>query len=136
MLRRPPRSTLFPYTTLSRSGQDDAKKEINDIVLQLLPSLLRLPREHVDATVTLDIIVAIADEVLNTHRAIAVVVMDGLNIVILLVAYLRTAWLAIGGRDKLRSGDGDIVWPVALLSLCVMYFGIRECLQKIGRAHV
>src|SRR5687768_17956417 len=26
MIRRPPRSTLFPYTTLFRSGADEAKK--------------------------------------------------------------------------------------------------------------
>src|SRR5262245_64375775 len=34
MLRRPPRSTLFPYTTLFRSGQlDDARSDKGDLVM-------------------------------------------------------------------------------------------------------
>src|SRR3712207_8856377 len=28
MIRRPPRSTLFPYTTLFRSGGDDVRREL------------------------------------------------------------------------------------------------------------
>src|SRR3989442_12225371 len=36
MIRRPPRSTLFPYTTLFRSGVDvGAKDEIYDLLLEL-----------------------------------------------------------------------------------------------------
>src|SRR3712207_8751509 len=30
MIRRPPRSTLFPYTTLFRSGADDQALEVED----------------------------------------------------------------------------------------------------------
>src|SRR5205809_1991302 len=30
MIRRPPRSTLFPYTTLFRSGHDDAARDVSD----------------------------------------------------------------------------------------------------------
>src|SRR3989449_2987531 len=33
MIRRPPRSTLFPYTTLFRSGGDMAKLEKVDVVV-------------------------------------------------------------------------------------------------------
>src|SRR2546422_7596675 len=29
MIRRPPRSTLFPYTTLFRSGEDDRGKRVH-----------------------------------------------------------------------------------------------------------
>src|SRR3712207_8378046 len=32
MIRRPPRSTLFPYTTLFRSGQANVKRWIDDIM--------------------------------------------------------------------------------------------------------
>src|SRR5256885_6488342 len=31
MIRRPPRSTLFPYTTLFRSGLFEAERLVNDI---------------------------------------------------------------------------------------------------------
>src|SRR2546426_7410200 len=41
MIRRPPRSTLFPYTTLFRSHQEDA---LGDLATQLL-ELLRLLQE-------------------------------------------------------------------------------------------
>src|SRR3989442_14876975 len=48
MIRRPPRSTLFPYTTLfrSREGDDDAEREIEQEVppLDLPPLPLRLFR--------------------------------------------------------------------------------------------
>ena len=30
MIRRPPRSTLFPYTTLFRSGEEPAAAAVND----------------------------------------------------------------------------------------------------------
>src|SRR3712207_8567632 len=30
MIRRPPRSTLFPYTTLFRSGDDDVRRPAGD----------------------------------------------------------------------------------------------------------
>src|SRR3712207_8209560 len=37
MIRRPPRSTLFPYTTLFRSyGEADAKEELDRIVSTVL----------------------------------------------------------------------------------------------------
>src|SRR3712207_7195835 len=36
MIRRPPRSTLFPYTTLFRSLDDDAGHGLVDGLLQLL----------------------------------------------------------------------------------------------------
>src|SRR3712207_7053524 len=32
MIRRPPRSTLFPYTTLFRSGDRDAYAEVEEIL--------------------------------------------------------------------------------------------------------
>src|SRR3712207_8775581 len=36
MIRRPPRSTLFPYTTLFRSLQDDEPGETEDLVERLM----------------------------------------------------------------------------------------------------
>src|SRR3989454_7753730 len=32
MIRRPPRSTLFPYTTLFRSQRDDAVARLRDVI--------------------------------------------------------------------------------------------------------
>src|SRR2546422_11320436 len=34
MIRRPPRSTLFPYTTLFRSEPDAARGRVGDVVLR------------------------------------------------------------------------------------------------------
>src|SRR3712207_9164512 len=36
MIRRPPRSTLFPYTTLFRSGRDDQVDALHDAVFRIL----------------------------------------------------------------------------------------------------
>src|SRR5690554_7566442 len=55
MMRRPPRSTLFPYTTLFRSGES-AKKELNVVLKSdvrgsleaIQASLLELGNEEVD----------------------------------------------------------------------------------------
>src|SRR3712207_5356610 len=40
MIRRPPRSTLFPYTTLFRSISDEESSEIDDYYRQRLESML------------------------------------------------------------------------------------------------
>src|SRR3712207_7843103 len=46
MIRRPPRSTLFPYTTLfrSRAGEDAARRGGQDLPRD--PAGRRAPREH------------------------------------------------------------------------------------------
>src|SRR2546430_9003763 len=45
MIRRPPRSTLFPYTTLFRSLPRRSAREVEDELDRLLgEELLRLPR--------------------------------------------------------------------------------------------
>src|SRR5438132_8280028 len=38
MIRRPPRSTLFPYTTLFRSGRDVANVQIREYLPRLQPA--------------------------------------------------------------------------------------------------
>src|SRR3989441_9752631 len=43
MIRRPPRSTLFPYTTLFRSLSDDYQAEIAFLGMQSSPSFVRQP---------------------------------------------------------------------------------------------
>src|SRR2546421_3769068 len=45
MIRRPPRSTLFPYTTLFRSifGNTETNIQQTDIVLTLTPHIIRIP---------------------------------------------------------------------------------------------
>src|SRR5256885_3406340 len=40
MIRRPPRSTLFPYTTLFRSGQYEAFLRISQRLLKVVPLTL------------------------------------------------------------------------------------------------
>src|SRR3712207_8847528 len=45
MIRRPPRSTLFPYTTLFRSGPDDGDDLLPRLVLQRIEQALRRGRE-------------------------------------------------------------------------------------------
>src|SRR2546422_5584480 len=43
MIRRPPRSTLFPYTTLFRSGRD-RKRQRGEQVIELQGIVKRYPR--------------------------------------------------------------------------------------------
>src|SRR2546430_8916677 len=42
MIRRPPRSTLFPYTTLFRSARDDVLER--EVALKFLPELVFFDR--------------------------------------------------------------------------------------------
>src|SRR3712207_7731414 len=42
MIRRPPRSTLFPYTTLFRSGGVDDERDAAAVPLENLPDGLRV----------------------------------------------------------------------------------------------
>src|SRR3712207_7435284 len=41
MIRRPPRSTLFPYTTLFRSAEGERTAVVGDDLLQLRPDQVR-----------------------------------------------------------------------------------------------
>src|SRR5258708_10041640 len=45
MIRRPPRSTLFPYTTLFRSLRLQALGQAGDVALQVLEGALQRPFE-------------------------------------------------------------------------------------------
>src|SRR2546430_2429049 len=46
MIRRPPRSTLFPYTTLFRSRTAFASRWPNELLAWICAALLMLPREY------------------------------------------------------------------------------------------
>src|SRR5256885_8144511 len=46
MIRRPPRSTLFPYTTLFRSGALESALELGSFFHQGLLGLARFGRHH------------------------------------------------------------------------------------------
>src|SRR5689334_23570600 len=48
MSRRPPRSTLFPYTTLFRSLRDDVTREVDQLERAVEAALLRVGRRHED----------------------------------------------------------------------------------------
>src|SRR2546422_2406926 len=50
MIRRPPRSTLFPYTTLFRSALSEVGFDISHQRAKGLPAI---PLDHVDTIVTL-----------------------------------------------------------------------------------
>src|SRR2546422_7013330 len=57
MIRRPPRSTLFPYTTLFRSVLPSAHRTVDGLRSRLVPVLppgtpVTLPRGFVDYVVT------------------------------------------------------------------------------------
>src|SRR5256885_3912894 len=49
MIRRPPRSTLFPYTTLFRSGNDPRDHGRSVEYVAAYPRLARRRQEHVHA---------------------------------------------------------------------------------------
>src|SRR5258708_10191224 len=60
MIRRPPRSTLFPYTTLFRSNQDDARYgfrccHLKNIWTAPLPPETELSRQMTTSTTSIDI---------------------------------------------------------------------------------
>src|SRR3712207_8017843 len=46
MIRRPPRSTLFPYTTLFRSRQQEARRQGGQGSRRVPPGVRRVPRER------------------------------------------------------------------------------------------
>src|SRR2546427_7798612 len=49
MIRRPPRSTLFPYTTLFRSLAEPGRRFAETAAMDLLEKFRQLPRDHEDA---------------------------------------------------------------------------------------
>src|SRR2546430_9144689 len=56
MIRRPPRSTLFPYTTLFRSGSAAGHGETHRVALVCRPQLLRLGLERLLGGAGFDVI--------------------------------------------------------------------------------
>src|SRR3712207_8411724 len=70
MIRRPPRSTLFPYTTLFRSGGEDQRDEHRARDEDLEPARAVLHRRvRVDRDERLDRAVERVDERLVEHRS-------------------------------------------------------------------
>src|SRR5215216_1934125 len=100
MIRRPPRSTLFPYTTLFRSRQDDRmirEERFGRFSHGLLPAFLTLPRseEHTSELQSPD------------------------HLVCRLLLEKKHASPTAGGGAFRRGGDGD---PVG----CVFFLMIRR----------
>src|SRR3712207_7212725 len=58
MIRRPPRSTLFPYTTLFRSAEDD---RIDDLYLEVHHGLLHLLACQSPVATDLRVVAALLD---------------------------------------------------------------------------
>src|SRR3712207_8973628 len=48
MIRRPPRSTLFPYTTLFRSGQTVALVSHGDVIKAALAKVMHISLDHLE----------------------------------------------------------------------------------------
>src|SRR2546427_12878816 len=56
MIRRPPRSTLFPYTTLFRSSDLDAKRVVRNIESALMAQLgMRIDHRKISVAQTADV---------------------------------------------------------------------------------
>src|SRR3712207_7049122 len=62
MIRRPPRSTLFPYTTLFRSRERQSVEQVRRVAVEVVPVRLHLERaarvvglEVVDVRAVLDL---------------------------------------------------------------------------------
>src|SRR3712207_9003006 len=62
MIRRPPRSTLFPYTTLFRSNRDAhaARAALDQVDGDLRPRVAGADHEHVAAAIGLGVAVVLA----------------------------------------------------------------------------
>src|SRR3712207_7153042 len=65
MIRRPPRSTLFPYTTLFRSGEQRPAQTRE----RLLPGVGRTELEGADAQPVALFLVQVQDEPVGLHDA-------------------------------------------------------------------
>src|SRR3712207_7784751 len=66
MIRRPPRSTLFPYTTLFRSRGEDA---VAEVLLEDLDRLLGVERPRVDQRGQDPLDLDVGVQVLPDHRS-------------------------------------------------------------------
>src|SRR2546428_2105352 len=107
MIRRPPRSTLFPYTTLFRSGRD-----INDLTIVILdrPRHEKLIKEVRDAGARIhliedgDVIAALSVAVAGTNLH-AVMGIGGAPEGVLAAAALKGIGGEILGRLKLRNDE-------------------------------
>src|SRR5690242_21203888 len=66
MIRRPPRSTLFPYTTLFRSGDRPVVHPVGSNTREVLES-----QENQRATIPLARVDAIGDDRVVIHRDVA-----------------------------------------------------------------
>src|SRR3712207_8571337 len=58
MIRRPPRSTLFPYTTLFRSPPDERIKEVSS---ELKQQLKKIEVRHIEESLQTKVTVLIVD---------------------------------------------------------------------------
>src|SRR3712207_8612222 len=69
MIRRPPRSTLFPYTTLFRSDQLSKKSQqlTKDIYSQLTPWQITKIARHPERPYTLDYVGEIFTDFIELH---------------------------------------------------------------------
>src|SRR5256885_9990507 len=55
MIRRPPRSTLFPYTTLFRSDDHAGQRLLREVPVEPVPARARLVDEHQPAALALQL---------------------------------------------------------------------------------
>src|SRR2546426_7731850 len=97
MIRRPPRSTLFPYTTLFRSFEQASVPAAESVALQFFP-------RHVRA------------EIANRQRRIFIRV-DGSKFVLVLVLVLRPRLMKKRDRKSTRLNSSHLVISYAVFCL-------------------
>src|SRR3989475_12512999 len=83
MIRRPPRSTLFPYTTLFRSAPTPARKrpkpgERREQILQALAAMLEKPGAERITTAALAAHLGVSEAALYRHFASKAQMFEGL----------------------------------------------------------
>src|SRR2546421_12760257 len=120
MIRRPPRSTLFPYTTLFRSQQYRIDVVVEQVDLSDVAAILQLHARLRERGVAVDILINNAGHGLQgpflDHQMDAALAMVQLDIASL------TAVTHVFAQDMRKRGRGKILLVASLLA----YYGVQN----------
>src|SRR3712207_5615586 len=113
MIRRPPRSTLFPYTTLFRSARDGAELAVAAVVLAVLASLMVSYTRACAEALGVECKVGIADRAVRVVILSAGLVLFGLDLDVLEAAvYLLAGLSVITVGQRIWHERSQLVRPV------------------------